>query len=54
VVAPVCRYGGQHWGSGQIERWEQLPKRFTRCLQKEREIKVPHTTSDWSAAATCK
>ena len=50
----VCRYGGQQWGGGQIERWEKLPKRFTRCLQKVRAARIPYTTNtDWTQSAVC-
>ncbi|HEV7817331.1 MAG TPA: STY0301 family protein [Janthinobacterium sp.] len=56
----VCRYGGNEWSrseqgvSGTIEWWEKLDPKITSCVLKIREIKVPHTTSDWTATTTCK
>lgn len=49
----VCKYGGTRWGSGEIERWTRIPGRMNNCDMKVREIKVPHTTSDWSVTTTC-
>lgn len=50
----VCRYGGHKWGEGVVERWEKLPKRFTRCLVKVRETKIPGTTdTEWTYKASC-
>jgi hypothetical protein len=50
----VCKYGGERWGTGNIERWERMPDTINSCVQKVREIKIPHSTSDWTAAAVCK
>jgi hypothetical protein len=50
----VCKYGGERWGGGPIERWERMPDTINSCAMKVREIKIPHTTSDWTATATCK
>jgi len=50
----VCRYGGHEWGEGWIERWEKLPKRYTRCLEKVRGTRLPGTTSTtWTQTAVC-
>jgi hypothetical protein len=45
---------GERWGGGPIERWERMPDTINSCAMKVREIKIPHTTSDWTAAAVCK
>ena len=56
----VCRYGGDEWSHstngvvGTIEWWERLDPKITACVLKVRAVKVPHLTSGWTAAATCK
>lgn len=51
----ICRYGGQQWGEGEIERWEKLPQHFTRCFEQVRGTKIPGTTSiAWTQTAICK
>jgi len=50
----VCEYGGGERVGGSIQLWEKINPKISGCELKIREIKVPHTASDWSAAAACK
>lgn len=49
----VCRYGGDEWGGGNVERWERLDPKITSCLLQVRKVKEPQTQATWKATAAC-
>lgn len=49
----VCRYGGDVWGGGTVERWQSLDPKLSSCLLKVREVKEPHVQAGWKASADC-
>jgi hypothetical protein len=49
----VCIYGGSERMVGSVDWWEKLNPKFSDCILRLRETKVPNGESNWTATATC-